>query len=455
MRSQTITRRALLRVSVGSVLALSVLGVAACSNTAATPTAAPASKPTTAASSATAAPAASSNSTSSGSISLSQWYHQYGEKGTEQAVMKYAQEYEAAAKNVKVTVTWVPGDYASKLATALAGGSGPDVYEGSPTVAMVKANQVASLDDLFTASVKNDFNSKDLEAATINGHIYAVKMIDDTGALYYRKSVLQKAGVQPPTTFDELTTVAKAITTRQQKGLFIGNDGGISALLTLLPVSAGSQIISASDNKILFDNDNTAKAYEGLAALNKSGSLLIGAPTDWTDPSAFIQGLCAIQWEGLWAYPAINTALKEDFDVLPWPAMKVGSSAGTPVTFWGGWAEMANAQSKQLDAAKALVKWFWIDNQTIQTDWASSYGFHVPPRLSVAKADEKLKTGRPLEFVQNMYSHGIILPPIWDATMGTDLLTAASNIVKFGKPAAAEVKTAADKCAAELATELK
>lgn len=40
---------------------------------------------------------------------LSQWYHQYGEKGTEQAAKKYA----AAYKKEKVQVQWKPGDYGS------------------------------------------------------------------------------------------------------------------------------------------------------------------------------------------------------------------------------------------------------------------------------------------------------------------------------------------------------
>lgn len=442
--------------------AVGVAGLAACSGGSAStpasnPTPAPAGGATAATGSSaapTTAPAAKAAAPSGGKTSLAQWYHQYGEKGTEQAVMKYAKDYETATAGVTVTVTWVPGDYSSKLATALAGGSGPDVYEGSPTVAMVKANQVAPLDDLLTADIKKDFNQKDLDAGTISGKVYSIKMIDDTGALYYRKSVLKNAGIEPPKTFDDVMAAAKKLTTRQQKGLFIGNDGGIGALLTLLPASAGSDILG-SDGKIAFNNDKTVAAYEGLAKLNKDGGLLIGSPTDWTDPSAFIQGLCAMQWEGLWAYPAINDALKDDFDVMPWPPMPASGGEGSPVTFWGGWAEMANAQSKSLDAAKALVKWFWIDNTKIQTDWNSGYGFHVPPRISVAKDDDKLKDGRPLAFVQNMYTYGQILGPTWDAAMGTILQTALSNVVKFGKPAKDEVAQAAQKCQAELDNELK
>ena len=50
------------------------------------------------------------SSTSGGSLRLSQWYHQYGEDGTQQAVERYAKEYPDAT----VTVQWNPGDYDKK-----------------------------------------------------------------------------------------------------------------------------------------------------------------------------------------------------------------------------------------------------------------------------------------------------------------------------------------------------
>ena len=51
--------------------------------------------------------AACGNSGGSGSkVALKQWYHQYGEVGTEQAAFRYAKAYTAA----DVTVEWEAGD---------------------------------------------------------------------------------------------------------------------------------------------------------------------------------------------------------------------------------------------------------------------------------------------------------------------------------------------------------
>jgi len=58
----------------------------------------------------------------------------------------------------------------------------------------------------------------------VDGKIYQVKMVDDMGVLYYRKSILDKAGVQPPTTIEELIAASQALNAKAQKGLFIGNE---------------------------------------------------------------------------------------------------------------------------------------------------------------------------------------------------------------------------------------
>jgi len=383
-------------------------------------------------------------------VTLTQWYHQYGEAGTQEAVLRYAAEYTRRYPDIAIKVVWVPGDYGTKLSTALLTAGGPDIFEDALTFPMVGASQVVPLDDLFTPEIRREFSAPDLAANTVGGKIYGVRMIDDTGLLYYRKSLLQAAGIEPPTTMDALISAAKRLSSGDRKGLFVGNDGGISALLTLAPWSAGSEFLS--DNRIVFDTPRTAAAYERVRELIASGALLIGAPTDWADPSALIQGLTAMQWGGLWSYPAIYKALGDDVGVVPWPEL---DDQGAPVTFAGGWSQMINAQSRHIDEAKRFVRWMWLENGALAQDWALSYGFHVPPRQSIARNAAPLQSGVPAQAVRIVQQHGRLLPPIWNSAMTTALSDALTNIIQKGRPAAPEVAAAARKCERELERSLE
>lgn len=383
-------------------------------------------------------------------VTLTQWYHQYGEKGTQDAVMGYAREYTRLHPDIAVQVVWVPGDYGTKLSTALLTSGGPDVFEGQVSAAMVGAGQVAPLDDLFTPNVRADFSPKDLAMNTVNGKIYGIKTLDDTGVLYYRKSLLEKAGIAPPATMDALIDAVKRLTTGDRKGIFLGNDGGLSSLTDIAPWSAGSDFLV--NDRIVFDNPRTLAAYEKVRELDASGGVLLGAPTDWWDPTAFVQGLAAMQWSGLWAYPAIRKALGDDVGALPWPAL---DASGTPATFLGGWTCMVNAQNDQVEEAKKYAKWLWIDNTKGQLDWCLSYGFHVPPRSSLAKTATALSAPVPAAAVDNLNRYGRTVPPIWNAAMGSALTDALTNSLKLGHPLQDELNTAAQKCERELQRSLE
>ena len=381
-----------------------------------------------------------------GRVTLTQWYHQYGEEGTKDAVLRYAADYTVANPGVSIEIVWVPGDYITKLNTALLVAGGPDVFERDGlTIPMVSAGQVAPLDDLFTPAVRADFAPENIEANMVDGKVYGVRTVTDTGLIYYRPSILKKAGLQPPQTLDELIEVSRALVEPRRKGLFLGNDGGVGACASLALWSAGQEFLR--DGKVAFNTPRTALAFEKLRELTESDAMLIGAPTDWWDPSAFNQGLAAMQWCGLWAYPAIKKEFGDDLGALPWPAL---DAQGAPATFFGGWSQMVNARSPHLDEAKKYVKYLWIENEKVQRDWNLNYGFHVPPRQSVARAAQPLNEPVPAQAVKNLLDYGRILPPAWSSGMGTALSDAAVNIVKLRRPAAAQLASAAAKCEREL-----
>jgi multiple sugar transport system substrate-binding protein len=386
---------------------------------------------------------------SGGKPTLRQWYHLYGESGTEQAVQRYAQGYERAA----VEVQWTPGDYESKLSSGLLSDSGPDVFEFQLNADMVRSEQIVPLDDIV-GPVRSDYTDTDITATSLDGSTWGVKIVDDTGFLYYRKSLLAAAGVQPPTTMDELINATRALDRDGVKGLFIGNDAGVTpafgggALLDLVLWSAGTANITA-DGKIGFTTPEAKDSFRKLRELAETGSILLGAPTDFWDPSAFTQELAAMQWCGLWAMPKIQQAFGDDFGIVPWPALS--ATVGKPCTFLGGWTSMVSAKARDVDMAKDFVKWLWIDNTEAQEDFNLNYGFHIPPRKSIAAGAQKLQQGVAAEALRIFNESAVAPNPMWTPKMKSAFADAATAIVRAGGDIDAELAKAQQAVEAELA----
>ncbi|WP_233712495.1 ABC transporter substrate-binding protein [Kribbella turkmenica] len=377
---------------------------------------------------------------------LSQWYHQYGEAGTQQAVERYAKEYPDAT----VTVQWSPGDYDKKASTALLTDNGPDVFEygNGPTIDMIKGGQVVDLTDLLDDATKADFTPSLITRMMYQDKLYGIPQVTDMQLLVYRPSLLSAAGVRPPQTVDDLLAAAKALTDDKVKGLFVGNDGGVGILGGPALWSAGLDYLT-EDNRFGFDDPAAAESLRKLRELFTSKSLLLGAPTDWAEPSAFTQGLTAMQFTGLWNLPAIEKALADDFGVLPWP--KLNATTGEPSVPVGAYGSLVNATSKNVDAAEKFVKWLWVDQTDKQLDFAQAYGFHIPARKSLAGKADKLTSGPAADAVRFVNENGRAQTPLlWSPKSATAYSDALNRIIRNGSDPATEIKTVKAVAEAEL-----
>ncbi|MEU6669510.1 sugar ABC transporter substrate-binding protein [Streptomyces sp. NPDC046727] len=373
---------------------------------------------------------------------LSHWYHQYGEAGTEQAVRRYA----AAFKKAQVSVQWRPGNYDQQTAAALLTDSGPDVFEvNGPTLDQIQGGQVLDLTELLEG-VKDDFNPAVLTPKTYDGRVWGIPQVIDTQLLYYRKSLLKKAGVEPPTTLDALVDAAGKLTDSKVKGLFLGNDGG-AGVLGGTPLYAAGLPLVTDDGKVGFDDPAAARTLGKLHQLYADRSLLLGAPSDWSDPSAFLQGLTAMQWSGLWALPQVERELGDDFGVLPFPG---DGGHGRPSVPVGAYGAAVSARSRNKEAAKDYVKWLWVEHTDYQEDFALSYGFHIPARISLAEKATRLRKGPAADAVRFATDHGYAQPLLWTPAGQTAYQDALSRIIKDGASPESELRAVVRKVSAEL-----
>lgn len=353
---------------------------------------------------------------------LSQWYHEYGEDGVEAAVKKYA----AAYPDATVTVKWNPGDYDKLVSSALLTADVPDVFEygNGPTLDMIKAGQVEDLTELI-GDAKSQFSAPVLAAMTWEDKIYAIPQTVDMQLLYYRTSVLEKAGVQRPTTMEALTAAATKVATDDMGGFFAGNDGGIGVLNQMLIWAAGQEMINDDKSTIGFDNQAGYDALAAFATLYNSKGMVKSASADWFDAKPFTNGETAMQWGGLWSLPDIQSALGDDFGVLPFPAIGSGGRQAVP---FGAFAATVTAKGKNPDAAKAFVKWLWIDQEDYQVDFSNSYGTHIPAKPALVPKADKIATGAGAEAAKFVDESGHAPDKLWTAAIAQAMVAAVTNV---------------------------
>ncbi|HLT60083.1 MAG TPA: sugar ABC transporter substrate-binding protein [Microlunatus sp.] len=375
---------------------------------------------------------------------LSQWYHEYGEEGVEEAVKKYAAGYPDAT----VTVQWNPGDYDKLVSSSLLTDKAPDVFEygGGPTLDMIKAGQALDLTDVL-GDARDQFTQSVLDAASWEGKVYGIPQTVDMQMLFYRKSAFDKAGVTPPTTIEELITATRAVRTKDMGGFYAGTDGGIGVLNSMLIWASGQEQISSDKTGIGFDNADGYNAFAKFAELSHTEGFVPSASGDWSAASPFVNGETAMQWSGLWILPEVTDALGDDFGVLPFPG--VGASGRQSVIF-GAFSACVNAKSKNVDAAKDFVRWLWVDQEDYQLEFSTAFGTHIPAKTALVPKADKLADGPGADAARFVAEMGHANDKLWTPAISQAVVAALTNVVQKKADPKTEINAVAEKAKADI-----
>jgi multiple sugar transport system substrate-binding protein len=112
----------------------------------------------------------------------------------------------------------------------------------------------------------------------------------------------------------------------------------------------------------------------------------------------------------------------------------------------GGHSLCVNAASPRRQQALDYLRWTWIDNLEIQADWNLAYGFHLPPRQTVAAQAAALQSGVPAEALRLVQQHGRNLGGwLWLPEMDATLTNAMAAIVKRGADPQDELNAAVER----------
>lgn len=182
------------------------------------------------------------------------------------------------AENPEITIRWVDvpwGDMQSKILTAVSAGTAPDIVNLNPDFASQLASRNAwlELDDSVPLENQQQYLPGVWRANALDGKTFGLPWYLTTNVTIYNTDLLEQAGIsEPPTTFDELATVAKQVKDTTGKYAFF---------ITFVPEDSADALQSF--------------VKMGVPLVNADGSAAFNTPEGkavfqyWTD--LFIDGL--------------------------------------------------------------------------------------------------------------------------------------------------------------------
>jgi len=181
------------------------------------------------------APSANTSSSGASNVNTEQkikvvfWAHNFEPRVT--LDKKYIAEFMKANPNVEVDYQVIPGDFDTKLRTALAAGTGPDLFAqwngdagtfyAEKTIAPVNAEALGfgsqkEITDLYVAP------ENILQGATFDGQLYGIPNEVSIYACYTNNDMFKAAGLDPdkdfPKTWEDMLDVAQKLTIRDASG---------------------------------------------------------------------------------------------------------------------------------------------------------------------------------------------------------------------------------------------
>lgn len=218
-------------------------------------------------------------------------------------------------------------DYDTTLQAALAGGTPPDVFyvNDNRVPDLAEAGVLAPLEGNITDP--DDFYPALREAFSVDGTFYCPPKDFSTLALQYNTAMFEEAGLEPPTTWDELEAAAEQLTTGDQVGLVIGAE---FFRWGVFGVQAGGELANEDRTAMTATDGPLGEGLQFVADLHEQGWATTPAELDagWAG-EAFGQGKAAMTIEGNWIVPA----LRNDFPDVEWAVAPLPEGPAGPGTF--------------------------------------------------------------------------------------------------------------------------
>lgn len=251
-------------------------------------------------------------------------------------------------------------EYENKINAAATSGDLPDVIAmDGPTVAnYADSGIIVPIEDYFTKDDLSDFVPSIIQQGTYNDKLYTLGTSESTVVLYYNKTMLDAAGITPPTelkdawTWDDVYEISKKLTKDGVYGINLSWDLGEGQIYGLAPIiwSNGGELLS-KDGKAANGYVNSNESVEALQSYERFAkeNLMNLQPL----PNEFEEGKAAMYLCGSWEVEK----LQKSYPDLKWGMTYYPTSSKTKkvVSPSGDWCWGMTSNTKNQEAAAKLI----------------------------------------------------------------------------------------------------
>lgn len=271
----------------------------------------------------------------------------------EESLRQLIAAFEEENGNITVDYRVITGDYIQKLVTELSSNTAADVFYLDAVYApqLLATGAIRPLDDYVSGSDlarREDFYEPLIQAFTgdEDGQLYGIPKDYSTLGLFYNQQLLDEAGVEPPTTWEELRLAGQELTGDDRWGLSIQPE--LPRYLAFA-LQQEAPLIN-EDGQVMPSLDGNLAALEFFAGIYAGDPKIAAQPADtgadWSG-DALGRGDIGMVFEGNWAinffnesYPDLNYGISRlpsdgsEDTLLFTVAYAMNSNAGNPDAAW-------------------------------------------------------------------------------------------------------------------------
>jgi len=294
-----------------------------------------------------------------------------------------------------------------------------------------------------------DFSKPSMAVATgEDGKLNVLPLNQDLFILFYNKELLAEKGFKaPPKSYDELFTMAKALTDpgKQIYG-FVGRGLKNANVVLYDNILLGwdQETVTPDGKKLLTDTPAAIEAGQFYQKIMRECGPPGNIGFNWNEcQTTFMQGRAAMWWDGIgFSAPLLDKTKSRIADKVGFAVVPAGPKAHNCATFIDGIGIPATAKNKK--GAWLFVQ--WITGKQMQGEQLRS-GAGTPPRLSVYERQDIVKNSAfPQEWFDTTTASLKIarsgLPVIVPVTEFRDTIGSGLTNIVGGADVATELKKA-------------